>query len=87
MKKFDKYSKENIHFYGESAPKLLIDLISKINPKPLADFGCGDDAILFDLQRKGLLRKIDYIAAIDLSETRLERVKKYITNTKLKPSF
>ena len=82
MTNFNKYSKDHIHFYGESAPILLIDLISRVNPKSLADFGCGDGAILFDLQRKCLLRRIDYVTAIDLSETRLERVKKYTVNVK-----
>lgn len=82
MGKFNKYSKDQIQFYGESASKLLIDLINKLDPKSLADFGCGDSAILFDLQQKGLLRKIDYVVAIDLSETRLKRVKKHIVNVK-----
>ena len=80
MKNFDKYSKENIHFYSESVPKLLRDLINKLNPKSLVDFGCGDGAILFDLQRKGLLKGVKNIIVVDLSKQRLERVKNYITN-------
>jgi len=82
MKQFDKYSKEQVQFYDGTAPKLLIDLIKTRNPKSLADLGCGDGAILFHLQQKGLLKKNDCVVAIDLSETRLERVKKYIANVK-----
>jgi len=82
MKDFNKYSKENIHFYSESTPSLLIDLVNKLNPKSLADFGCGDGAILFDLQQRGLLNKVNNIIAIDLSEVRLERVRKHIINAK-----
>ena len=80
MKDFDKYSKEHIHFYGGSMRKLLVDLVDKLTPKSLADFGCGDGAILFGLQRKGLLNRANSVIAIDLSETRLERVKKNIAN-------
>ncbi len=54
--------------------------MSRLNPKSLADFGCGDGAILFDLHRKGLLNRVNSAIAIDLSETRLERVKKNIAN-------
>lgn len=80
MKDFEKYSKENIQFYSAHAPDLLIDLISKLNPRSLADLGCGDGTILFDLQRKGLLRDMNNIIAVDLSKKRLERVKNHITN-------
>ena len=82
MKDFNKYSKENIHFYSESAPRLLMDLVSKLNPKSLADLGCGDGAILFGLQQKGLLEDVDNMVAIDLSQIRLERVKNNIANVK-----
>jgi len=80
MKDFEKYSKENIHFYTRVTPKLLISLVRRLRLKSLADFGCGDGAILFDLQRRSLLNKVNNVIAIDLSETRLERVKKNISN-------
>ena len=82
MKDFNKYSKEHIHFYNKLAPVFLMDLVSKLNPKSLADLGCGDGAILFGLQQKGLLEDVDNMVAIDLSQIRLERVKNNIANVK-----
>ncbi len=75
MKNFEKYSKENIHFYNSPAPKMLSDLVKKINPDSVADFGCGDGAILYNLIVNNLLKDIKEIIAIDLSEERLKRIK------------
>ncbi len=75
MKDFEKYSKENIHFYNSLAPKILADLIKKTNPISIADFGCGDGAILYDLGRIGLLENTKEIFAVDLSEERIRRIK------------
>ena len=82
MQDFNKYSKEQIQFYGGPIPPLLTELIKENDFKSLADFGCGDGAILFGLQQKGLLENVDDVIAVDLSPIRLDRVKQNIANIK-----
>jgi ubiquinone/menaquinone biosynthesis C-methylase UbiE len=82
MKDFRKYSKENIHFYGSNISGLLVDAISKRKPKKVADFGCGDGAVLFFLKQAGLLDNCKEIIAVDLSGERLERVKDNLKGVK-----
>lgn len=82
MKDFNKYSKNNIYFYNTAAPKLLRTSLKKFSPRTIADFGCGDGTFLLDLYRRGLVDKEKEVFGIDLSDTRLKRVKKILPTVK-----
>lgn len=73
MKDFGKYSRENIHFLGSFDLPLLENSIRELNPKRLIDLGCGDGAVLFMLEKKGLLRGLE-VYGCDLSQERLDRL-------------
>lgn len=75
MQSTDKQYAKNIHFYSESLPKELENLVKKKKVKTLLDLGCGDGAILFALKQKGWLKKKRVLAA-DISQERVNRVKK-----------
>lgn len=81
MKDFDKYSKENIHFLADQL-FFLEDCIRASNPKTLVDLGCGDGATLFTLEIVELLNGVD-VYGCDLSQERLNRLKKCLPNVSL----
>jgi ubiquinone/menaquinone biosynthesis C-methylase UbiE len=73
-KRFDRYSRENIHFFNVELP-LLESSIRISEAKRLIDLGCGDGAVLFMLEKKGLLEGLD-VYGCDLSQERLNRLAK-----------
>ncbi|MGC8771048.1 MAG: class I SAM-dependent methyltransferase [Brevinematia bacterium] len=71
-----KYNEKFIHYYSDFIPHKIRELIDNNNFKIIADIGCGDGALLYAFKINGLLEKFDKIYAVDISEERLERVKK-----------
>jgi 2-polyprenyl-3-methyl-5-hydroxy-6-metoxy-1,4-benzoquinol methylase len=73
----EKYSSEHPHYWADYFynPNLEIIIINN-QFKKIIDVGCGDGALLFGLNKLGLLNKFDEVWACDLSEKRLSRVQK-----------
>jgi 2-polyprenyl-3-methyl-5-hydroxy-6-metoxy-1,4-benzoquinol methylase len=72
--KFEKYAKQT-HFYSQKIPLLLKKYLSEKNTKSYMDLGCGDGALLFEMLNSNFLKN-KKIYAVDLSEKRLEKIKK-----------
>ena len=72
----DKYSKKFIHYYIEEIPAGIEDEFSRISAKNMMDLGSGDGAILFALFKRGYLKGLDKVIAVDISSSRLSNVKK-----------
>lgn len=73
---FDKYSKKYIHYYTGEIPTLIKDIFDRYNIKSIADLGSGDGSILDALLKKGYLNNIEKVIAIDISQERINNVKK-----------
>lgn len=74
--KMDKYSKKYIHYYTGEIPVLIKDIFNKNDIKSVADLGSGDGSILYALFKKGYLNNIDKVIAIDISQERIDNVRK-----------
>jgi 2-polyprenyl-3-methyl-5-hydroxy-6-metoxy-1,4-benzoquinol methylase len=72
----DKYSKKYIHYYIQEVPSLIENIFDKHSIKSIADLGSGDGSILFALLKKGFLDNVKKIIAIDISQERLNNVKR-----------
>ena len=72
MKNFKLYSKENIHFVGQTISVLLKEAIEDTNPKIMIDIGCGDGRELVYLAR--CYQKAEVIG-LDFSLLRLGRAR------------
>ena len=81
MKNFNKYSKENIHFYDENLPNLLEEIIPN-KEFNILDLGCGDGRIFYALHKKGLLKNANKIRGVDLSKERCKQAKKILPKIK-----
>ena len=72
----NKYEKKFIHYYTDDLPPLIKNaIINNKNFKSIADLGCGDGAILYSLNKKGLLSQFNKVYAVDLSSYRIHNVK------------
>ncbi len=66
---------EKYAFYAQKIPFLLKKHLKNTKHNTYLDLGCGDGALLFELNKKKLLEN-KKIFAIDLSSKRLEKIKK-----------
>lgn len=83
--KFDKYSREHIHFYNMKIPLLLEKAIEVKELEKgfcLLDIGCGDGNLIYSLMKNGLLTNVKSLVGVDLSPKRIEILKKNIKNVK-----
>lgn len=74
-----------IHFYDQKPPKLLEKIVlrkSKEGKFNMLDLGCGEGRVLFSLQKKGLLQKAKRIIGVDISEIRIRRLVRNMTDVK-----
>jgi len=75
-----EYSEKHVHFIDFSLPKLLEEFlnsfIEKVEDFSILDLGCGDGRLLYAMYKKGLLRNAERVVGIDISETRISRLKK-----------
>jgi SAM-dependent methyltransferase len=77
MVNIEEYSQEHPHYWAEYFynPQLETILVNNTFSRML-DVGCGDGALLYTMERKGMLAKFKEVWATDLSHTRLMSVKK-----------
>ncbi|MEM3666743.1 MAG: class I SAM-dependent methyltransferase [Candidatus Bathyarchaeia archaeon] len=77
---FSVYSRKHVHFYDEESPALLnlgLALSKKMNEKPMIiDLGCGDGRLIFALHRKGLLNDVGGVVGVDISDIRIQRLRR-----------
>lgn len=71
----EEYANKLPQFYTEQIPELLLKYLKLGNYETLLDCGCGDGSLLFALKKKGFLENV-VTFAIDLSRTRIERLRK-----------
>ncbi len=74
---FRLYSAVHVHFYDCGVPKLLEWVLlekSRRSRFSVLDLGCGDGRLLFSLQFQGLLKNVDRVVGVDISETRVRRL-------------
>lgn len=74
---FRSYSAFHVHFYDYEVPRLLEwGLLEKSRKGrfSILDLGCGDGRLLFSLQFQGLLKNVDRVVGVDISETRVRRL-------------
>ena len=76
--KWEEYAEKTPYFISEEGiPELLEELLKHINrPFSIIDLGCGDGTILYALYNKGLLKNANRIVGVDISEERINRLKK-----------
>jgi 2-polyprenyl-3-methyl-5-hydroxy-6-metoxy-1,4-benzoquinol methylase len=77
-KSLASYAREHRHFYTASLQPLLLETVAHHGGDVIADLGAGDGAVLWALQRRGLLGEIVY--AIDLSPERVKRAQQLAPN-------
>jgi SAM-dependent methyltransferase len=63
------YTHAHRHFYSSELPPLLLETVRRHRPGAIADLGAGDGAVLWALERAGLLDDVAY--AVDLSPERV----------------
>ena len=74
---FQDYSKKHVHFYTIMKCSLLQQILlekSRRGHFSVLDLGCGDGRLLFSLQFQGLLKKVNRVVGVDISEARIERL-------------
>lgn len=74
---FSSYSALHVHFYDYQVSGLLEWVLlekSRSGRFSVLDLGCGDGRLLFSLQFQGLLKSVDWVVGVDLSETRIRRL-------------
>lgn len=78
MSNIEEYSEKHIHFIDLTIPRMLEDILTNINNNQFSvvDLGCGDGKFLYALYQKGLLKNARNIVGVDISEERIERLKK-----------
>ena len=76
--KWEEYAEKTPYFISEEGiPELLEELLKHINrPFSIINLGCGDGTILYALYNKGLLKNANRIVGVDISEERINRLKK-----------
>ena len=74
-KKFSDYSSEIVHFFSIDIPWLLEKAIKNRKNPNILDAGCGDGKLLHGLKCKGFLTDQKKIVGVDLSPTRIRRLK------------
>ena len=76
---FSEYSAKNVQFFDDKASdflKFALFMLSSIShTRSILDLGCGDGSILFALYKKSFLKQADNVVGVDLSETRIKRVR------------
>lgn len=74
------YSRKHVHFYDEEVSALLrsgLIMVRELSERPrIVDLGCGDGRSIFALHKKGFLGAADEVLGVDISEPRLERLRK-----------
>lgn len=84
--KFKEYSTSHIHFIDQRISSLLLEaiyLVKKEKPNfSIVDVGCGDGAVLYSLFNKKILGINNFVLGLDLSEDRLNVLRKNITQIK-----
>jgi len=77
---FQSYSRKHAHFYEEEVPALIelgLALTKDISEKPMiVDLGCGDGRLIFALHRRGLLNSVGGVVGVDISDKRIERLRR-----------
>ena len=77
---FQSYSKRYIQLYGRKISRQLESALTSLNKLAktfsMLDLGCGDGKLIFALYEKGLLGNAEEIVGVDISEERIERLKK-----------
>jgi SAM-dependent methyltransferase len=71
------YSVLHVHFYDYEVPRLLKWILlekSRRGHFSVLDLGCGDGMILLSLQFQGLLKNVDRVVGVDMSEVRIRRL-------------
>jgi len=74
--KFEDYSRTFLHFHTAEIPPLLRRHISS-GRQGLLDLGAGDGNLLVSLKMSGLLDSFGKVVAVELSEERCERLRRY----------
>lgn len=75
----EQYSKYK-QFYTEKIPGLLLEYLDKHRYENFLDLGCGDGSLLHALNKKGYFNGQKTVYAVDLSENRINLVKKINKN-------
>ena len=76
---FEKYSKSGTQFYSEVIPSMLLKFVKNVKWNSYIDLGCGDGSLLYALNNKGFFDGKS-VYAVDLSELRINKVKKINKN-------
>ena len=72
----DKYSKKYIHYHSCEFSPMIKSMLNKHNMKTIVDLGSGDGSILYALFKKGYLNNIEKVIAVDISQDRINNVKR-----------
>lgn len=77
---FQRYSRNHVHFYDKGVSPLLergLALTNAVFREPrIVDLGCGDGRLVFDLHKKGALKNFVQVVGVDISKSRIERLRK-----------
>jgi len=71
----EEYAKKYAHLYSENISRILLELVENFEWKSFADLGCGDGSLLYALNKMNRFEK-KIVYPVDLSETRIDAVKK-----------
>jgi len=75
MINYENYAKKVSYFIEDKS--LLLDELLRDFKKSffIADLGCGDGTLLYSLSKKGFLEKAEEVVGIDISNTRISRLR------------
>ena len=77
MVDFKEYSQKHIHFFSDSIPKLVEEMLGDTINFSIIDLGCGDGRFFYFLKKNGYFNRVKKIVGVDLSQERLNRAKKH----------
>jgi len=73
--KSEEFQKNNILYYNEDVPRLLLKYSSLKSSESFLDLGCGDGSLLYFLNKQGYLKNKE-VYVIDFSKHRIGLIKK-----------
>jgi|SRR3989338_11063 len=72
----EKYSNQYIHYYTDETLEMVESVFKTTIVNNFADLGAGDGSLLNSLFRQGYLNQVSNVIAVDISQERINNVRK-----------
>ncbi|MBN1676798.1 MAG: class I SAM-dependent methyltransferase [Kiritimatiellae bacterium] len=73
----EAYARKHVHYWDATVRRPALRFLLENNSfRNIIDVGCGDGALLFALKESGLLQGFEEVWAVDISDVRLDQVRR-----------